>query len=154
MNLKSKLKNLNFKIRTLQIVNHSLMIFGVVYVAYQGQWIWFGIGLASFLFVGIFGANIALHRFFGHRSFETSRRKEVVLAYLSILPTMGTTIGWVGLHRFHHGHSDVDEDPHSPHKVGNFNAWVGFWKNVKINPRLVSDLIRDPVHKFIHKNYF
>lgn len=144
----------NKKIRSLQLINHVLLIVGVVYLFQEGNPLWLLGTLGSFLFLGIFGANIGLHRLFAHQSFETYRWAEIFLGFTSVLTTMGSTIGWAGLHRFHHGHPDEPKDPHSPWQIGNFRAWVGLWSPVVIPPGIVSDLIRDPLHKFLHRNYF
>lgn len=145
----------NKLIRALQLINFfvsvlglTLIAFGIVSTSYAGA------AIFSSLVFGILGANIGLHRLVAHRSFKTNFYFEAVLSFIGTLTTMGSTISWSGIHRYHHKHSDTKTDPHSPVEIGAFPAWVGLWKPVLISPRIVSDLIHSPLHRFLHKNYF
>jgi stearoyl-CoA desaturase (delta-9 desaturase) len=61
------------------------------------------------------GITVGLHRFFTHRSFETSRPVQAALGVLASMAVEGYVIDWVADHRCHHAHSDAEGDPHSPH---------------------------------------
>lgn len=66
------------------------------------------------------GICLGYHRYFTHRSFETSKWMVYVLATLGALAGQAGPIAWVAAHRYHHAHSDeAEQDPHSPKK--------GFW---------------------------
>jgi hypothetical protein len=71
------------------------------------------------LFVGMyvlsaFGITIGFHRLFVHRSFETYMWIKVIFAILGSMALQGPLLKWVGMHRWHHQHSDTPDDPHSP----------------------------------------
>jgi fatty-acid desaturase len=144
----------NSKIRALQLLNLVTSILGFAWAFLNSHHFYLWVSLGAFLVFGILGANIGMHRLFAHRSFEPRWGVEPILALLSVLTTMGTTLGWVGLHRFHHSHSDTEKDPHSPEVVGNLCAWVGLWQPVIVEPRFVSDLMRSQLHRWLHRNYF
>lgn len=140
----------NQKVRGLQVLNHIM----VLAAAFTGSLYWWLGGILVYAVVIVFGIDIGVHRLFSHRSFQTKRGWEAVLAFLSVLGTVGSTIGWVGVHRVHHLHSDTEKDPHSPHQIGGWRAWVGVWPEIHVSPGLVKDLIKDPLHRFFHQNYF
>jgi stearoyl-CoA desaturase (delta-9 desaturase) len=75
------------------------------------------------LFVGMYlltavGVTVGFHRLFTHRSFETNRVVQFVLAALGSMAVQGPLLKWVAMHRRHHQHSDEPGDPHSPHTLG------------------------------------
>jgi stearoyl-CoA desaturase (delta-9 desaturase) len=73
---------------------------------------------------------------------------------LSVYATVGSSIAWVGVHRAHHVFTDKPYDPHSPHD-GIFKAWTGIGHTeTKIPVSFVKDLLRDPLHRIVHDNYF
>jgi stearoyl-CoA desaturase (delta-9 desaturase) len=89
------------------------------------------LGLLLFLYVvpGL-GITIGFHRYFTHKSFETSNVMRAVLAILGAMTTQGPVSQWVSDHRKHHAFSDVEGDPHSPHVgfgAGVLGALRGLW---------------------------
>ena len=60
------------------------------------------------------GVTVGLHRYFTHRSFETTRPVRIVLAVLALLAMEGPITQWVANHLWHHAHADDDDDLHSP----------------------------------------
>ncbi len=77
----------------------------------------------------ILGVTVGFHRLFVHRSFETYRWVQALLAIVGSMAVQGSLFRWVGLHRMHHHHSDRPEDPHTPHHHGSGVAGLlrGFW---------------------------
>jgi stearoyl-CoA desaturase (delta-9 desaturase) len=67
-----------------------------------------------FYFLSAVGQGIGLHRYFSHRSFETSKPVRLVLAWLATMSMQGSVVEWVGDHRRHHLRTDDCGDPHSP----------------------------------------
>ena len=65
-----------------------------------------------------FGLGVGLHRYFAHRSFQTSRSFQFILCLLAAIG-FGDPVWFAGKHRLHHKHSDTTLDVHSPHQ--------GFW---------------------------
>jgi stearoyl-CoA desaturase (delta-9 desaturase) len=66
---------------------------------------------------------LALHRYFAHRSFKTSRCFQFVLGVIACT-TFTDPIWFSGKHRIHHASTDTDEDVHSP-KGGFWHCWFG-----------------------------
>jgi len=91
---------------------------------------WAELGLLLGMYsVTVLGVTVGFHRLFVHRSFETYLPVKVVLTALGSMAVQGTMIHWVGLHRWHHQHSDNPEDVHSPHHGGRgiIGFLNGFW---------------------------
>src|SRR6476469_3728048 len=65
-----------------------------------------------------YGVTLGFHRLLTHRSFQTHRWVEYVLAVVGSMAVQGPMMSWVGDHRKHHAHTDQDGDPHSPHGHG------------------------------------
>lgn len=163
----SPLATFNYKIRSLQLINHILMIAGLIAASYYDQLHLLWLSLLFYVLFMPGGTVVGLHRLLSHKSFKTSKFWEYTLSILSIFGTIGSTITWVSLHRLHHTTAEKPNDPHSPY-IGRgpgetlkfnywqaFKSWVGIWGEVvHIPPRYVIDLIHSPFHTFIHKNYF
>ncbi len=156
----------NFKIRSLQAFNHVLMAIGILYAFQTNSWNLLLLSLIVYFFTLPIGTVCGLHRLLAHKSYKTSKFWERVFSVCSIYATVGSTITWVALHRLHHTSSEKTLDPHSPY-IGRapgeklqfsyyqaFKSWMGIWKIAHIPPRYAIDLIHDPFHAFIHKNYF
>jgi stearoyl-CoA desaturase (delta-9 desaturase) len=71
--------------------------------------------LAVFYLAGGFGVTIGFHRLLTHRSFQTHKWVEYLLAVFGSMTLQGPVISWVADHRKHHAHTDQEGDPHSPH---------------------------------------
>jgi stearoyl-CoA desaturase (delta-9 desaturase) len=76
------------------------------------------------------GVTMGFHRYFAHKSFDTGRAIQAILAVLGSMAVEGPILRWVATHRCHHQHSDADEDPHSPHShgAGFLNMLRGLWR--------------------------
>lgn len=122
---------------------------------------WIELGLLTGMYlVSGFGVTIGYHRLFTHRSFETSRIIQILLAFFGSMAVQGPLFKWVAVHRQHHHHSDEADDPHSPHQHGHtvpgmlrgwWHAHVG-WIFLPEGPdlhRYVTDLLADPVLRFM-----
>lgn len=156
----------NFKIRTLQALNHILLCVGLGYLFATSQWHWLAVSFGFYLLTLPLGTVCGLHRLLAHKSYKTTKFWERLLSIFSIFATIGSTVTWVALHRLHHGQAEKPKDPHSPYEGRDspeqlkltfrqaFKSWVGYWDVVNLPPRSVSDLIHDPFHAFIHRHYF
>jgi stearoyl-CoA desaturase (delta-9 desaturase) len=60
------------------------------------------------------------HRYFSHKTFQTSRPVQFLAAFLGLTCTQRGPLWWAWVHRHHHKHSDEQGDFHSP-------AMQGFW---------------------------
>jgi stearoyl-CoA desaturase (Delta-9 desaturase) len=75
--------------------------------------------LAVTYWLRIFGLA-AYHRLFAHRSYETSRQMQFVLALLGMTALQKGPLWWAETHRRHHRLADTPDDIHSP-------SYQGFW---------------------------
>jgi stearoyl-CoA desaturase (delta-9 desaturase) len=69
------------------------------------------------------GVGVAMHRYFAHRAFRTSRACQWLLALLAGL-SFGNAVHFAGKHRLHHRHADTGRDVHSPGQ-GWWQCWLG-----------------------------
>jgi stearoyl-CoA desaturase (Delta-9 desaturase) len=80
---------------------------------------------STYLLTG-FGVTVGYHRLLTHRSFQTSKPAEYLLAALGSSALQGSVLDWVADHRKHHAHADAHGDPHSPH-LGDGAGLRGLW---------------------------
>lgn len=100
----------------------AALVVGIVLMWGYGFW-WVDMALmVGMYFVSLLGLTIGFHRLFTHRSFQTTRPIQWLLAICGSMTIQGPLFTWVGLHRKHHQYSDTVDDPHSPHPHG-----AGFW---------------------------
>lgn len=149
------LSDFNKRIRALQIINHLAVIIGFysLFTGFIGMEYLY-IGIVFYILFVLFGTCIGLHRYFSHRTFKTNMFWHYFLGFFGTISTVGTILGWVGLHRYHHAHTDKENDPHSPHDIGYFNAWFYNWKPSKFTRNFIKLELRDPMIIFLHKHYF
>ena len=102
------------------------------------------------------GVTVGYHRLFTHRSFETTRPIQLLLAVLGSMAGLGFFFNWVSAHRQHHQFSDTDGDPHSPNVHANtrwsrllafsraHGGWMLFDRMNQDRMRYIPDLAADP----------
>lgn len=73
---------------------------------------------AIFYVIPVLGMTVGFHRLFTHRSFKANRPLRIALAVAGSACIEGQVTTWVATHRRHHRYSDVEGDPHSPHRFG------------------------------------
>ncbi len=101
------------------------------------------------------GITLGYHRLLSHRSLKVPKWLEYFVVAGGYLALEGSPIFWVSTHRLHHRYSDHPGDPHSP-VDGLWHAFIEWmWKPSVIitseeSRRVVPDLYRDPVYKFLH----
>lgn len=138
------------------------VLFVAVHLACFGA-IWTGISIASaalclFLYaVRMFAITAGYHRLFSHRSFETSRVFQFVLALLGTSAAQKGPLWWAAIHRHHHRHSDTEHDLHSPGIQGIWWAhagWVLSSEYDKIDLSCVRDLAKYPELRLLDKFHY
>jgi stearoyl-CoA desaturase (Delta-9 desaturase) len=88
--------------------------FAVRYVAQHGlSWIDLSSFFLFYVLVGL-GVALGLHRYFSHKSFETTTALAFLLGALGSMAFQGSIFRWVIDHRRHHAHTDEFGDVHSP----------------------------------------
>jgi stearoyl-CoA desaturase (delta-9 desaturase) len=131
----------------------GLVAAGVLLWGWGFSWVQLGLLLGMYALTAL-GITVGFHRLFTHRSFETNRVVQVILAALGSMAVQGPLLKWVALHRRHHQHSDQPDDPHSPHLHGPgvlgllrglWHAHLGwvFKPDPADWPRYVKDLCQD-----------
>ncbi len=113
--------------------------------------VWLGVGL---YWLRMFAIGAGYHRYFSHRSFQTSRAFQFVLAFMAQTTAQKSVLWWAAKHRHHHLHSDTEHDVHSPRHTGFFYAHVG-WIFAKRHDGTdlvkVDDLARYPELMWLHR---
>ena len=157
---------LNLQIKLVQFINFCATIFGIWYLTQIENWVsWLVFTQVMSVIIAVIGGNVVLHRMVSHKSFKTWPWLEKVLLIISVYTTIGSPLSFSAFHRYHHAHSDKDDDNHSPYVhqpdgTRKFSAWKGFkiaigvWGQPYISPRYVVDLARDPYIRFLHQHYF
>jgi stearoyl-CoA desaturase (delta-9 desaturase) len=149
-----------YKYRVLYFLGATSVIVSVYYAIEYGAWL---LLLASYLWsrwVGFLGNQIALHKYFTHKSFTTTALKHKFLLWFSILGGEGSPITWASHHRHHHKYADTEQDIHSPHESV-FLSTVGWqlksanWWLIERQVRTIpKELLRDKSIKFVDKHYY
>jgi len=83
------------------------------------------------------------HRYFAHGAFKTGVWFEYAVLLFGPLSGSGPLLGWVGVHRLHHNHSDTEKDPHSPKFQPVWRVLTSTFKVPPIRPRHVTDLLKN-----------
>jgi stearoyl-CoA desaturase (delta-9 desaturase) len=112
--------------------------------------------LAVMFAVVSFGCTVGLHRYFSHRSFQTTRTFQFIMA-LAAGAAFGDPVAFSARHRLHHAHSDTADDVHSP-RQGLLFCWFGTLLDYRLSEddvrRLVPDLVADPEIRLLHRFFF
>jgi len=123
-------------------------------VHYSAEYTWLWVSAFVFFLMNPIGIAITYHRYWSHRSFEF---KNTFLKYFCTFWAMascaGSILGWVGIHRDHHAHSDEGKDPHRASK-GYLPMILMTTYEYDPSPRKVVDLMRDKFIVNTHRFYF
>lgn len=123
--------------------------------AFWTGWSPFAVGAAVFLyFARMFFITGALHRYFSHRTYRTSRWFQFVLALGAATAVQRGALWWASTHRHHHRHSDGAEDKHSPVVHGfwwSHIGWITSKRNFPTDYAGVRDLTKFPELVFINR---
>jgi fatty-acid desaturase len=102
-----------------------------------------------------FSTGVALHRFFAHRSFATSRLLQFVMGAIACMMFVDP-VRFAGKHRLHHRFSDTGRDVHSP-RDGLWFCWI--WSLIDegcTDADFVAeapDLMAFPELRWLHRNF-
>jgi stearoyl-CoA desaturase (delta-9 desaturase) len=118
-------------------------------------WSWFAVGFAVFLyFIRMFAITGFYHRYFSHRTFQTSRAWQFIMAVWGNTAVQRGALWWAYHHRDHHQHSDEPVDVHSPIQHGfvwSHIGWITSARNFPTNYNRVKDLARFPELVFLNR---
>lgn len=137
----------------LQCSSILLILFGII-LGVNFNIYYLLLSICMFYVYSIFGISMMLHRYYTHKSFELHPAVKYFFTLFAILAGRGSPLGWTYIHRIHHGFSDTEKDPHSPH-FSSFN-FIGFRPvqdpTKKINYFIIKDLM-NPIQLKIDKYY-
>ena len=154
------LERVSLQVRLVNLVGVVLPFIGLIVAIWllwgvAFSWVYLVLLFVMYLISGL-GITVGYHRFFTHKSFETPRFMQALLAIAGSMALEGSVLKWAAVHRSHHQHSDDEHDPHSPHThgAGVLNALRGMWhahmgwlfRSHSISlQKYVVDLRRDPL---------
>jgi stearoyl-CoA desaturase (delta-9 desaturase) len=155
-----KIFNTNkFRIFLSLVYIFSFLGLGLVLFGEASAW-WLLAGLLWSKIIQLIGHSVGMHRYFSHKSFDTTPAGEKLMAWTSVLLGVGSPIQYARNHRQHHRVTDKPMDWHSPVNDGRLYTALGIWEfnslswfmeRGGITPR---DLISHPTYRFIHDNYY
>lgn len=142
------------KMLVIQFLIQSLSVIGFIY-----YWNSFNVWWLLIIFLGIIIFSLAglccyYHRYCSHNSFELDTNTEIVLHYLSILNMQGSAILWASNHITHHKYADKHGDSHPGSDGIKTWFWWNTYKNSKLNSFKVKKMLKNPMYKYTHNNYF
>lgn len=128
-----------------------LTCFAVIWVG----WSWFAVFFAAILYViRMFAITAFYHRYFAHKTFQTSRVVQFMFATLAATAVQRGPLWWAGHHREHHIYSDQPQDPHSPVQHGFIWSHIGWFlasENFATKLDRVKDLAKFPELRFLDR---
>lgn len=132
-----------------------VFLHGGCLLAFWTGWSPVAVAVAAFLLVTrIFFLTGFYHRYFSHKSFETSRAAQFVFALLTNTAVQRGPLWWAATHRHHHVASDTPDDPHSPTQFGLFWSHIGWLfdpANHRTRWNLIPDLLRFPELRILNR---
>lgn len=142
------------KLLLCQFLVQVFALIGTIY-----YWNIFNIGWFLIILLGItifsFGGLCCYyHRYCSHNAFDLDLTTEKVIHYLSILNMQGSVILWSSNHITHHKYSDKDGDPHPGSEKLRTWFWWNTYNNSKLNAFKVKKMLKNPMYKYTHDNYF
>ncbi len=109
----------------------------------------------ALVFASGFGITVSYHRLWSHTTYKvTNPLLQIVFLFFGSLATQGSALQWCHDHRLHHAFVDTDKDPYSI-KKGFWYAhllWM-FRKSNVVDPKIVSDLLKNKLLVFQHRYY-
>jgi stearoyl-CoA desaturase (delta-9 desaturase) len=131
-------------LRILPFIFLHAMCLGVIWVGASG--IAVATAVALYL-VRMFAITGFYHRYFSHRTYQTSRFWQFLFAVLGNSAVQRGPLWWASHHRHHHRFADTEEDPHSPSRHGFWWSHIGWLTSARHFPtraQYVKDWLRYP----------
>jgi stearoyl-CoA desaturase (delta-9 desaturase) len=117
---------------------------GVIWVGASAFAVWSAVAL---YFIRMFFVTGIHHRYFSHKTYNTSRIGQLLLAVCAGTTVQRGSLWWAYHHRHHHQHSDEPEDAHSPHVHGfwwSHIGWITSRRNFPTDYSKIKDLAKFP----------
>ena len=138
-------------LRTLPYLGMHLACLGVIWVGWSPVAV--GVAIAAYA-IRMLAITGFYHRYFSHRSFQTSRPMQFLFGVIGAASVQRGPIWWAAHHRHHHVVSEQPEDPHSPVQHGfwhSHTAWFLTKEHFPIQEKRVRDLLRYPELRFLDR---
>jgi len=138
-------------IRSIPMVAVHVACIAVFFLIFR--WSYLIVCLALY-YVRMFFITAGYHRYFSHRSFQTSRAFSFLMALMGTTATQKGVLWWAAHHRHHHRYSDTREDLHSPTAGGFLWSHIGWILSDRYNAtraELVPDLVKYPELRWLNK---
>ena len=138
-------------IRSIPMVAVHVACIAAFFLSFR--WSYLIVCLAIY-YVRMFFITAGYHRYFSHRSFQTSRVFSFVMALIGTTATQKGVLWWAAHHRHHHRYSDTEEDLHSPSASGFLWSHIGWILSDRSNAtraELVPDLVKYPELRWLNK---
>ena len=125
----------------------------VWYIATHGvTWLEFAVAVTMWWATGL-SITAGYHRLFSHRGYKASAPVRLFYAVFGAMAGENSVIAWASDHRYHHQHTDTEQDPYSAEKGFWFShvGWIlrgSVWGERYEN---VPDLRKDPILAWQHK---
>jgi fatty-acid desaturase len=121
---------------------------------------WTGV-ILMVLGVHLFGQaiNLCYHRILTHRSAVLPKWLEHFFVLVALCCMEDTPGKWVSMHRYHHNHSDHEEDPHSPlvNFLWSHIGWLvienSATHNIATYRKYAPDILKDPFYMKMEKSF-
>jgi stearoyl-CoA desaturase (delta-9 desaturase) len=138
-------------VRVAPFVGVHMMCLGVIWVGWSANLVALALGMYALRMFAITGFY---HRYFSHRTFQTSRAAQFTFAVLGASAAQRGPLWWAAHHRKHHRHSDTELDVHSPKEHGFFwshMGWITSPANFPTDFDEVRDLAKYPELRFLDR---
>ena len=133
------------KVEWMRVLPFIVLHAGCLGVIWTG-WSWTAMGVAFALyFFRMFAITGFYHRYFSHRTFQTSRFFQFLFGVAGASAVQRGPLWWAYHHRHHHQHSDDEHDAHSPRRKGfwwSHMGWITSEKNFPTDYARVKDLAK------------
>ena len=134
------------------------MHLGCLLAPFTFTWSAFYCFLVMYFITGCLGITLSYHRQLSHKSFNTPKWVEYVLAYCGAMAVQGDPLEWASSHRYHHQHCDTPKDPHTPYE-GFWWSHCGWLLDNEATLKRVSDrsnaqeIASQPFYQWLEKTY-
>jgi stearoyl-CoA desaturase (Delta-9 desaturase) len=135
----------------LPFITLHLGCFGVYFTGWSWTAVWVALGL---YIVRMFAITGFYHRYFSHRSFQTSRFWQFCFGFFGNLAIQKGPLWWAAHHRNHHRQSDQPGDVHSPVQNSfwySHMGWITTNSNLVTHYQRVKDLACFPELVFLDR---
>ncbi|HEY0907553.1 MAG TPA: acyl-CoA desaturase [Methylophilus sp.] len=110
--------------RVLPFVSLHLGLISLLWVGWSPFAVLFAMAMYMLRMFAITGFY---HRYFAHKTFQTSRLAQFVFAVIGATAVQRGPLWWAAHHRHHHVHADQPQDVHSPQQHGFLWSHLGWF---------------------------